>query len=203
LRIDEYFDSVREVEKSVRRKDFWSTKDKPQTDYALPDYSKGSVDDYVQVMLDLAVLALQTDSTRVVTLQIPFWESFTDDGFSANYHLLSHHGQKEESIAKLLIMEHMILNKVGEALDRMKAATMLSGESLFDETTTLVTAAMGNASNHTFNDLPALYFNRSVRGFQHEDVEEAPICDLYLSILQDLGIEIDSFGEGKSTLALT
>jgi len=204
-RIDEYFNSVREVEKSVRRRGFWSSKEKPQTDYALPDYSKSSVDDYVQVMLDLALLAMQTDSTRVVTIQIPFWESFEndDDGFSGNYHLLSHHGQNEKTIENLLVMEHMILNKIGVTLDRMKATTMSSGESLFDQTTTLVTAAMGNASNHTFNDLPALYINRNVNGFQHDAPQETPICDLYLSILQDLGLEIDFFGEGKSILALT
>lgn len=205
-RIDEYFNSVREVEKSVRRRGFWSSKQKPETDYALPEYSKSSVDDYVQVMLDLALLAMQTDSTRVVTIQIPFWESFSnndDDGFSGNYHLLSHHGKNEQTIEKLLLMERMILGKIGVTLERMKATTMSSGESLFDETTTLVTAAMGNASNHTFNDLPALYISRSVRGFQHDAPKDTPICALYLSILQDLGLEIDSFGEGKSTLSLT
>ena len=85
----------------------------------------------------------------------------------------------------------------------MQTTTMSSGVSLFDETTTLVTAAMGNASNHTFNNLPALYFNRAVKGFGHDVTEQTPICDLYLSILQDLGVEIDSFGEGDSTLILT
>lgn len=202
-RLDEYFSSLREVEKSVRRKGFWSAKDRPETDYALPDYSKRSVDDYVQVMLDLALLALQTDSTRVVTIQIPFWESFDDDDFSGNYHDFSHHGQQEEKIEKLLVMENMILRKIAATLNRMKATTMSGGMSLFDETTTLVTAAFGNASNHTFNDLPALYFNRSVQGFQHEATKTTSTCDLYLSILQDLGAQIDSFGEGKSTLELT
>ena len=202
-RIDEYFSSIRQVEKSVQRKGFWSSKEKPKADYLLPDYSRRSVDDYVQAMLDLALLALQTDSTRVVTIQIPFWESFDDDEFAGNYHDFSHHGQKEEKIEKLLVMENMILRKVGETLDQMKTKTMASGESLFEETTTLVTAAFGNASSHTFDDLPALYFNRSVKNFQHEPVKETSTCDLYLSILQDLGVEVDAFGESKSTVCLT
>ncbi|MCA9195220.1 MAG: DUF1552 domain-containing protein [Planctomycetales bacterium] len=202
-RLDQYFTSVREVEKSVRRKNFWSTQDKPHSEYHLPEYSRRSVDDYVQVMFDLAVLALQTDSTRVVTIQIPFWESFDQKDFSGNYHDFSHHGQKEDKIEKLLVMENMILRKVGQMLDRLKATQMSSGASLFDETTTLVTAAFGSASSHTFNNLPALYFNRSVKAFQHTATSEAPICSLYLSILQDLGVEIDVFGEGKSTLSLT
>lgn len=202
-RIDEYFTSVREVEKSVRRKEFWSTKSKPKTDYKLPDYSKRSVDDFVQVMLDLALLALETDSTRVATIQIPFWEGFDDDEFSGNYHDFSHHGQKQEKIDKLLVLENMILHKIGETLKRMKNIKMSSGMSLFDETSTLVTAAFGNASSHTFDNLPALYFNRSVKNFQHTPTKKASTCDLYLSILQDLGLEIDSFGEGNSTLSLT
>lgn len=201
-RIDEYFTSVREVEKSVRRKEFWSTKPKPKTDYKLPDYSKRSVDDFVQVMLDLALLALETDSTRVATIQIPFWESFDDDDFSGNYHDFSHHGQKEEKIEKLLVLENMILHKIGKTLERMKNIKMSSGMSLFDETSTLVTAAFGNASSHTFDNLPALYFNRSVKSFQHEPAKNASTCDLYLSILHDLGLEVDNFGEGKSTLSL-
>ena len=85
----------------------------------------------------------------------------------------------------------------------MKTTKMSSGVSLFDETTTLVTAAFGNASSHTFDDLPALYFHRSVKGFQHEPTTKASTCDLYLSILQQLGVEVDRFGEGKSTLSLT
>ena len=202
-KIDDYFSSVREVEKSVRRREFWSTKRKPGTDYKIGDYSKRSVDDYVQVMLDLALLALETDSTRVATIQIPFWESFDDDDLSGNYHDFSHHGQEEKKIEKLLVMENMILRKVGDTLSRMKAKRMSSGASLFDETTTLVTAAFGNASSHTFDDLPALYFNRSVDGFNHEATTNTTTCDLYLSILQDLGAELDRFGEGKSTVRLT
>lgn len=202
-RIDEYFTAIREVEKSVKRKGFWVEKDKPRTDYDMPDFSKRSVDDYVQVMLDLAVLALQTDSTRVATIQIPFWEGFDEDDFSGNYHDFSHHGQKEEKIEKLLVMENMILSKVGDALAQMKGKIMSTGASLFDETTTLVTAAFGNASAHTFDDLPALYFNSDVRGFQHVPASATTTCDLYLSILRDLGVELDAFGEGKSTVSLS
>ena len=79
---------------------------------------------------------------------------------------------------------------------------MTGGNSLFDETSTLVTASMGNASAHTFDDLPALYVNRSVKKFQHERQKDKPICNLYLSILQDLGVEMDKFGESNATLTL-
>ncbi|QDV25191.1 DUF1552 domain-containing protein [Aureliella helgolandensis] len=202
-KVDDYFTSVREVEKSVRKRVFWSDSDKPHTDYELPQYSNRSVEDYLQVMLDLSLLAFETDSTRVVTLQIPFWESFSQDNIVGSYHDFSHHGKKQSKIDKLLVMENMILGKIGSTLANMKSKSMSAGRNLFEETSTLVTASMGNASAHTFDDLPALYFNGSVKQFQHEVRKNRPICDVYLSILQDLGIEEDVFGESESTVSLT
>ncbi len=202
-KVDEYFASVRVVEKSVRRKTFWNDKEKPKTDYTLPLFSNRSVEDYLQVMLDLSLFALETDSTRVVTLQIPFWESFSQNNIAGNYHLFSHHGRKKETVTQLLVMENMIMRKIGNTLTSMKEKTMSGGGALFDETSTLITASMGNASAHTFDDLPALYLNRSVEKFQHERRKDKPICNLYLSILQDLGVEIDKFGESNATLTLS
>jgi hypothetical protein len=201
-KVDDYFTAVREVEKSVHKTRLWTDTPKPQTDYSLPDYSNRSVEDYLQVMLDLSLLAFETDSTRVVTLQIPFWESFSQDNIQGSYHDFSHHGKQESKIEKLLVMENMILQKISNTLTAMKHKTMTGGRVLFDETSTLITASMGNASSHTFDDLPALYINPSVRSFQHEHRHNQPICDVYLSILQDLGIELDAFGESQATVSL-
>lgn len=202
-KVDEYFASVREVEKSVRRRSFWNDKEKPKTDYTLPQFSNRSVEDYLKVMLDLSLLALETDSTRVVTLQIPFWQDFTQDNIAGDYHAFSHHGRKEETLTQLLVMENMIMRNIGNTLTAMKERSMSGGNSLFDETSTLITASMGNASAHNFDDLPALYLNRNVKQFQHDARKEDPICNLYLSILQDLGVEMDQFGESSATLSLS
>ena len=202
-KVDDYFTAVREVELSVHKTRAWSDTPKPQTSYSLPEYSTSSVEDYLQVMLDLALLAFETDSTRVVTLQIPFWESFSQDNIQGSYHDFSHHGKQEAKIEKLLVMENMILEKIAGTLTSMKHKTMTGGRVLFDETSTLITASMGNASSHTFDDLPAMYINGAVKQFQYEHRHNKPICDLYLSILQDLGAELDAFGESQATLSLT
>ncbi|MCM8527442.1 MAG: DUF1552 domain-containing protein, partial [Lentisphaeraceae bacterium] len=200
-KIDEYFTSVREVEKSVKKRTYWSGREKPTVDYSLPSYSSRSVEEYVQVMLDLSFLALATDSTRVLTLQIPFWESFKQENISGNYHNLSHHGKKPEKIEKLLVMENMILEKISQSLSKMKSTSMTGG-SLFDETTTLVTSSMGNASAHTFNDLPALVFSSGIKKGGSEKQTKKPMCNLYLSLLQSLGTGIESFGESNGTVGL-
>ena len=102
-KMDEYLTSVREVEKTVKRRAYWADRPKPQADYEIENFDRKSVDDYVGTLMDLAVLALQTDSTRAVTVQIPFWEGFKESDLSGNYHDLSHHGQKPEKIKKLLM----------------------------------------------------------------------------------------------------
>jgi hypothetical protein len=200
-KVDEYLTSVREVEKSVRRQTYWSDQPKPKTDYELPEFAPNSVESYVQVMLDLALLALETDSTRALTLQIPFWEGFSHPSISGNYHDFSHHGKKPEKIEKLLVMENAILSRIDRTLNSMKERRV-GRESLFDQTTTFVTVSMGNASAHTFDDLPALVFDSRIKNPGHQRLEGVPMCNVYLSLLRHFGAELDRFGESAGTADL-
>jgi hypothetical protein len=193
-KLDEYLTSVREVEQTVKRRAYWAGRSKPQVDYELEDFDRKSVDDYVATLLDLAVLALQTDSTRAVTVQIPFWEGFKEPDLSGNYHDLSHHGQKPEKIEKLLMLEHAILTRINTSLSAMKQRTV-GNSSLFDQTTTLITASMGSANSHNFDDLPALVFDGRMKTAGHWQKRDVPMSNLYLGLLQLFGAEHDRFGE--------
>ena len=198
-KMDEYLTSVREVEKTVKRRRYWSGQPKPQVDYELEAFRRNSVDEYLSVMLDLAVLALQTDSTRAVTLQIPFWDEFEHPDISGNYHNLSHHGQKPEKIKQLLVIEHGIMQRISQTVTELKRRR-IGDESLFDQTTTLVATAMGSANAHTFNNLPALIFDKSVKNPGHWSQERRPMCDLYLGMLRHFGAELEGFGESERVL---
>lgn len=200
-KIDEYLTSVREVEKFVRRQTYWSDQAKPDVEYDLPEFASNSVEAYVQVMLDMAALALETDSTRSLTLQIPFWEGFKQSNISGSYHGFSHHGKKPETTEKLLVMEHGMLSRISKMLTIMKKRRV-GNETLFDQTTTLVTASMGNASAHTFNDLPALVIGSRIKTPGHRRLAGIPMCNLYLSLLQQFGAARDEFGESTGTLEL-
>jgi len=196
-KLDEYLSSVREVEQSVKRRAYWSDRTKPNVDYTLADFDRKSVDDYVGTLLDLAVLALETDSTRAVTLQIPFWEGFKEPGISGNYHDLSHHGQKPEKLKKLLQLEHGIMNRISAALTTMKERTA-GNHSLFDQTTTLLTASMGSANAHNFDDLPAMVFDSRMKTSGHWRHQDVPMSNLYLGLLQQFGSQDDRFGESSA-----
>ena len=193
-KMDEYLTSVREVEQTVKRRSYWADRTKPQVDYEIENFDRKSVDDYVGTLMDLAVLALQTDSTRSVTVQIPFWEGFKEPDLSGNYHDLSHHGQKPEKIKKLLMLEHAILKRISAALTIMKKRQVGNG-SLFDQTTTLLTASMGSANSHNFDDLPALVFDTRMKTAGHWRKQDVPMSNLYLGLLQLFGAENGRFGE--------
>ena len=193
-KMDEYLTSVREVEQTVKRRAYWADRSKPVVDYDFEDFNRKSVDDYVGTLLDLAVLALETDSTRAVTVQIPFWEGFKEPNLSGNYHDLSHHGQKPEKIEKLLMLEHAILKRINTSISQMKNRNV-GNSSLFDQTTTLLTASMGSANSHNFDDLPALVFDGRMKTAGHWHKKDAPMSNLYLGLLQLFGAEQDRFGE--------
>jgi hypothetical protein len=200
-KLDEYLNSVREVEQTVKRRAYWADRSKPQVDYDLKDFDRKSVDDYVGTLLDLAVLALETDSTRAVTLQIPFWEGFKEPDINGNYHDLSHHGKKPEKIKKLLMLEHAILNRISAALTTMKQR-QAGNQSLFDQTTTLLTASMGSANAHNFDNLPALVFDSRMKTSGHWRLPDTPMSNLYLGLLQQFGAQDDRFGESSTALDL-
>ena len=200
-KLDEYLTSVREVEKTVKRRAYWAERPKPSMDYELEDFDRKSVDGYVGALLDLAVLALQTDSTRAVTVQIPFWEGFKEPGLSGNYHDLSHHGQKKEKIDKLLKLEHAIIKRINTSLNVMRERQVGNG-SLFDQTTTLLTASMGSANSHNFDDLPALVFDNRMKTAGHWQKKDMPMSNLYLGLLQQFGGESDQFGESTGSFDL-
>jgi len=200
-KMDEYLSSVREVEKTVRRQAHWAGRSKPQVSYEIENFDRKSVDDYVGTLMDLAVLALQTDSTRAVTVQIPFWEGFKEPGLSGNYHDLSHHGQKPEKVKKLLKLEHAILRRINASLSTMKERTV-GNSSLFDQTTTLITASMGSANAHNFDDLPALVFDAHMKTSGHWQRKDTPMSNLYLGLLQQFGADRDRFGESTRAFNL-
>ncbi len=200
-KLDEYLTSVREVEKTVKRRAYWAERPKPSMDYEIEDFDRKSVDGYVGTLLDLAVLALQTDSTRAVTVQIPFWEGFKEPGLSGNYHDLSHHGQKKEKIEKLLKLEHSILKRINTSLNAMRER-QVGNDSLLDQTTTLLTASMGSANSHNFDDLPALVFDNRMKTAGHWQKKDVPMSNLYLGLLQQFGGEGDQFGESTGSFDL-
>ena len=158
-------------------------------------------------MYDLMALALETDSTRVMTMFLAgLGQVFTIDGetLQAGYHALSHHGNDEEKIQDLVRVEVEHMKCLENFISQLKSKTDAEGRPLLDSTIVMMGTGMGNASAHTNNDLPTVVAGGGFRHGSHVAVDPksdgAPLLgDLYITLMQQLGMEVDRFSNASAT----
>jgi len=204
-RLDAYLSSVRDLEKRMAESEKWTKMPKPSVDVAKPvDIRNGA--DFIgqqKLMNDMILLALQTDSTRFVTYHLGGSGSVIPlPGVDQGYHGLSHHGLDEEKMGQLAIVEQEIINTWAQFL-RELAAIDEPGGSLLDHTSVLLTSNLGNASNHNNQNMPVLFAGGGFKHGQHlgfDTKNNYPLPNLFVNVLQSVGLEIDSFATGKSTM---
>lgn len=202
-KLDEYFSSIRDVEKRLEVRNRWTDEPKPKAPFEKPA-DRNTVED-LPMLYELMALALQTDSTRVATLEIGGSFLPQNLGIDKSYHGLSHHGNDEESIAHLVTLESYQLQQFNKFVTRL--AGMQDGErSLLDSTTVLFGSGMGSGNSHTNSDLPVVvagggYGKGDFRKVASSGLNKVPLCNLYLDIAQRMGIESDSFGTSTGTFS--
>ena len=207
-KLDQYFTSVREFERRIEQSSLWLDKEKPKTDYALPRGADSlTLKERTPLFYDLMTLALQTDSTRVISL------AFTNlgkengglSGVNQGYHTWSHHGQVQAAIDELSIIESFHVAQFSRFLGKLKQVVEPNGKSLLDSTMTLLGSGMSNANSHSNRDLPVLLAGGGFKHGQHlhfarSGKQSTPLCNLYLSMLQNFGLEVDRFNTSSGTL---
>jgi hypothetical protein len=208
-KLEQYFNSVREVEKRLTQSSQWLDKPKPAVDYALPAASD-SLDfvDRVPLYYDLISLALQTDSTRVITLALAdIGANYGGFKISRGYHQLTHHGKVPEYITELSIIEQFHMVQLARFLKQLKAVEEPNGKTLLDNSMVLFGSGMGNASSHSNKNLPLILAGGGFKHGEHKSYfkDEAkrkatPAGNLFVSMLQRFGMETDRFGLANSTL---
>jgi hypothetical protein len=201
-KLDEYFTSVRDVEKQMELGKRWADVPKPKPGMPEPP-NTGFVSD-LPVLYDLLALALQTDSTRIATLEIAGGFEASAFGLRKDYHALSHHGQVQESIDGLLKLEKYQMEQFARFLAKLRSIDDGDGK-LLDHTMVLFGSGMGNANAHTNNNLPMIFAGGGYRHGEHrvypqKGTGRVPLCNLYLSMLQRFGVEADRFGISTGTM---
>ena len=204
-KLDEYFTSVRELEQRLVTAEEWSKKPKPKVD-AEPLQNNMNPADVIgktRLLFDLTHLALQTDSTRLITIML-LGTSLVPPipGVSDGHHNLSHHGQDPEKLKQLKAVEVAKLEVFRDLLGKLKG-TQEEGETLLDRTMVFFSSNLGNASSHSCRNLPVLFAGGGFRHGQHLAFDPAsppPLSNLYVTMLQRLGIETDAFGSSTGTL---
>ena len=198
-KLDQYLTSVREVERRLQMSKEWLNRPKPKApiDEVL-DEERQHIDE-VALLYDLMALALQTDSTRVATLEtgLGFRTAELDLG---GYHGLSHHGKSKDRIGQLQIVEAFLTTKLSNFISRLKEA------KIFDNTLVVFGSGMSDGSRHSNRNLPVLLAGG---GFKHqghvvcpaEQHKRVPLSNLWLSVLQWFGSETDRFGRSTGTFS--
>ena len=162
----------------------------------------------IPTLYKLIALALETDSTRIASFEMAGAKFNTGLlGLDNGYHSYSHHGQKQENIDALLALEIYQMECFAKFLDQLKSKKSPHGSSLLDETTVLFGSGMGNGNAHTNNNLPILLAGRGYQTGSHQVMPEAknkrvPLSNLYLSILNQLGVEDEFFAHSTGTLTI-
>jgi hypothetical protein len=204
-KIDEYFTSVRELEQRLVTTEEWSKKPKPKVDAKQPQNNLNSADliGKTRLMFDLTHLALQTDSTRLITM-LMLGTSLVPPipGVTQGHHDLSHHGKDPAKIAQLKTLEIEKMKTVRELLDKLKS-TEEQGASLLDRTMVFFSSNLGNAGTHGVKNLPILFAGGGFKHGQHLAFDQnnpPPLSNLYVSMLQRMGIPADKFGSSTGTL---
>lgn len=200
-KLDEYLTSVRDVEKRLALRQGWIDVPKPKAPFAAPK-NRNMVED-LPLLYDLILLALQTNSTRIATLEIGGDFEPKHLGIQGGYHSLSHHGQLPERIEALIKLEAYQIEQFVRFVEKLSAQETESGR-LIDQTMVLFGSGMGNANSHTNTNLPVVLAGG---GFPHgrllrfaEGPHRPPLTNLFVSMLQRFGMETDAFATSTGTL---
>ena len=207
-RLDQYFTSVRDLEQRMNMSKDWERKPKPTVSASVPldPASPKAFMEKVQLMYDMARLAFETDSTRLVTLlldgvnspAIEFGDVKTTDG----YHNLSHHGKSDAKLSQLKAIDQWHMKLLDKLFTELKAVRE-DGEPLFDRTMILYGTNLGNANTHVTTNLPTLFAGGGFKHGQHlafDTDRNYPLPNLFVSMLQRTGLEADKFASSTGTM---
>jgi hypothetical protein len=208
-RLDQYFTSVRNLEHRLAVSRGWEDKPKPVVKAPVPvdPESPAAYMSRINIMYDLAKLAFETDSTRAITLLLdsvsaPVLE-IEGAKITDGYHNLSHHGKSESKRAELKIIDERHMKLLAELLTKLKSIPE-SGDTLLDRTMVLYGSNFGDANAHTCFNMPTILAGGGFKHGQHlafNTEQNYPLPNLYVSMLQRMGIETDRFASSTGTMS--
>jgi hypothetical protein len=213
FKMDEYLDSVRSVEKQIEfasrnPKRTWEPSD---SEKALANLEPGIPEEFpehIDLMLDLMILAFQTDSTRVASFMFANDVSGRNfsflDGVRGSHHELSHHENNKKKIAQYQKINQWHVARFARMLEKMKTVSEGDG-TLLDNSMIMFGSSFSDGNRHDPDNLPILLAGRAAGAIQpgrHIAADgDVPLCNLYQSMLSANGIDLESFGDSDGELA--
>jgi len=203
-KLDEYLSSVRDLEVRLQQSEDWMQKPKPQVDAEQPKDIEDRYDviGKMSLMYDMIALALQTDSTRAITLRLGGMNAPPSNipGVDTDWHNLSHHGKDPEKIDELKLIEEAEFAAFAGFLMKLKGIKE-GDRSLLDQTSVLFGSNLGNASSHSWKNLPIILAGGGFKHgsyVAHDPDDNTPLSNLFVTLAQRMGVETESFGSSTA-----
>ncbi len=209
-KMDEYLEAIRDVERRIQKASQQVSEGSAAvdaTELTRPAGIPDSFEDHARMMIDLQVLAMQADLTRVCSFMLGRELSnrtYPEAGVPDAHHMLSHHGGDPEKIAKLARINKLHMQQFAYYLERMRATKDGEG-TLLDSTLVLAGSSLGEPNEHDNMNLPVIVAGGSLQGNRHIVVpKHTPMCNLMVSMVNALGIPLEKMGDSTGSLqALT
>jgi hypothetical protein len=205
-KLTEYLDAVRDVERRIQVAEEQSSREVPAFDR--PVGIPARFTEHCRLMMDLQVIAYQTDLTRVITFMIGREQNtrvYDELGFSDAYHPLSHHQNDPAKIAKVIEINTLHTKMLAYFLDKMRSTRDGDG-SLLDHSIIVYGSAISDGNLHLHDNLPVLLVGGAsgqLKGGRHVRYPaETPTTNLYLTLLDMLGMPLEKFGDSTGRLEL-
>jgi hypothetical protein len=205
-RLDQYFSSVRDLETRLVHTEDWERKPKPvpKTPKPVDIPSDTEVEGQTKLMYDMVRVALETDSTRIISLYLnPLVVVPNIPGVSTETHALTHHGNDPDKIAELRKIEEVQFRCLAHLFSELRGAKE-EGGTLLDHSMLLYGSNLGNGNSHDTANLPVIFGGG---GFKHgthlafDQVHNTPLANLFVTMLQELGVQTNRFATSTGTLS--
>ena len=214
-KLDEFLTSIRDVEKRIERNLSPADREAEWKPVVEPELYRPEAgipatrDEHLRQMLDLIVLALQTNTTRVATFMMAHGfsrQNFTFlDGVSGDHHSISHHKENPELTEPYTIVSRWYVSQLVYLVQKLKSVPERDGKTLLDNTMVLYGSALKNGNGHTTKDLPVLLAGQGGGqlnpGRRIVLPDDTPIANLHLALARRMGIELDRFNTSNGAVA--
>jgi hypothetical protein len=203
-KLDQYLTGVREVEQRIAATERFGPSPDPAVD--TPAGIPADFGEHMQIMYDLLVLAFQTDSTRIATLLLAYDGSnrpFPQIGIAEGHHYLTHNQRQAEYAQKVADIDRYYMERFASFLDKMAQTEDVDGSSLLNNSMIIYGGAIADGNRHTHDNLPVILAGRAggkLQSGRYRQLPEAPMANLFVTMLNHFGIETDTFGDSTGQL---
>lgn len=207
VKLDEYMTGIREIERRIEKAEKFGLPEDPGVE--MPDGVPSSYEEHVRIMMDMLVLAFESDSTRVASFLLAHDgsnRSFKEIGVPDGHHTISHHRQDPVALAKLAKIDLFYSQQFAYFIERLKSVEDADGKSLLHNSQIVWGSGLADPDRHRHNELPIIVAGQgggTIKTGVHTDLgQDTPMSNLFLSMLDRVGLQEERFGDSTDRLSV-